>query len=257
MRQPQKVLRMTLTATATRQPYHPIRSIPARSATPRSALPATRNFEVASLRADDSLHISQHKAPALPLFDSAFSAFARGTLINTVNGQVAIEDLQPGDLVNTSTGEASKVIWIGSSTFVPSDVARRMPIIRIMADTFGQARPASFLTVGPSARLLQTPDYLRGDANGTRMFTPARNFVDGVNVIEICPPTPVRMFHLCLSQHAAINVGGLEMETFHPGNAEARAVSPAMRDLFLSMFPHISDLSDFGPLAHPRAPEDR
>ena len=247
---------MTLTATATRQPYHPIRSVPARAATPRSALPATRVFEVASLRADDSLHISQHKAPALPLFDSAFSAFARGTLIKTTQGEMAIEDLQPGDMVHTSTGEPAKIMWIGSSTFVPSDAARRMPIIRIMADAFGQARPASFLTVGPSARLLQTPDYLRAEAHGTRMFTPARNFVDGVNVIEICPPTPVRMFHLCLSRHAAINAGGLEMETFHPGAAASRSVSHAMRDLFLSMFPHLTHMSDFGPLAHPRAPDE-
>jgi hypothetical protein len=28
-----------------------------------------------------------------------------------------------------------------------------------------------------------------------------------------------------------------------------------MRDRFISLFPRISHLSDFGPLAHPRAPE--
>lgn len=246
---------MTISAMATRQSYHPIRSAAARNVTPHAGLPASRSFEVTSLRADDSLHISQHKVPALPLFDSAFAAFARGTLINTVNGPTAIEDLQPGDMVNTSSGEASKIMWIGSSTFVPSNTTRRMPIIRIMADTFGEGRPASFLTVGPSARLLQTPDYLRGEANGTRMFTPARSFVDGVNVIEICPPTPVRMFHICLTRHAAINVGGLEMETFHPGSAATRSVSHSMRDLFLSLFSHVSHVSDFGPLAHPRAPD--
>ena len=214
-----------------------------------------RNFEVAALRADGSLYIGQDKAPAIPLFESAFSAFARGTLIQTVSGDVAVEDLQPGDMINTSTGEPAQLIWIGSSSFVPADAGRRMPLIRIMADSFGQGRPASFLTVGPGARVLHTPHRLRSEAGGTRMLTSVREFVDGVNVIEVVPPTPVRLFHICLDRHAAIKAGGIEMETFHPGANATRAVSHSLRDRFLAMFPRIGHVTDFGPLAHPRAPE--
>lgn len=216
---------------------------------------AARIFDVASLRADGSRSISTFKAPATALFESAFSAFARGVSLATPSGQIAIEDLIPGDFVNTSSGEPAQVIWIGSSSFVPADVNRRMPLIRIMADSFGQGRPSSFVTVGPAARLLQTPPHLRGATNGAPMLTPVREFVDGVNVIEVTPPTPVRLFHIVLSRHAAVDVGGMMMETFHPGMAGTRNVTHAQRDLFLSMFPHISHISDFGPLAHPRAPE--
>ncbi len=221
---------------------------------PAAPIP-TRSFEIAALRADGSLYIGQDKAPALPLFESAFSAFARGTLIQTGDGQVAIEDLQPGDMISTTSGEPAKLIWIGSSNFVPADAGRRMPLIRIMADSFGPSRPSSFLTVGPAARILHTPHHLRSEAGNTRMLTPVREFVDGVNVIEVVPPTPVRLFHICLSRHAAIHAGGVEMETFHPGVQATRMVSHTMRDRFLSMFPQISHVSDFGPLAHPRAPE--
>ena len=87
------------------------------------------------------------------------------------------------------------------------------------------------------------------------MLTPASAFVDNVNVIEVVPPTPIRLFHICLSRHAAVDVGGIEMETFHPGMTATRKVTHAQRDLFLSMFPHIAHVTDFGPLAHPRAPE--
>jgi hypothetical protein len=215
----------------------------------------TRNFEVAALRADSKMHIAQHKTPISPLFDDAFSAFAMGALVSTPNGQIAVEDLQPGDMINTTAGEPAKLLWIGSSTIVPASGERRTPLIRIMADTFGPSRPSSFLTVGPSARLLQTPHHMRGDEASDQMFTLASEFVDGVNVIEVCPPTPVRMFHLCLERHAAIIVGGMEMETFHPGTKALRSVSHTTRDLFLSMFPHIAHASDFGPMAHPRAPE--
>lgn len=246
---------MTTPAAALRQPSS---SAPFHGHTPptRMAMPSMRTYEVVSKRADGTLHIGQHKAPALPLFESAFAAFGHGTLIQTTQGDVAIEDLQPGEMVHTSSGDPAEVLWIGSANFVPADVGRRTSLTRIMADTFGQARPASFLTVGPSARILQTPAHLRGETHGKAMFTPAQDFVDWMNVIEVTPPTQVRLFHICLSRHAAINVGGLEMETFHPGSAAVRSVSHAMRDLFLSMFPHISHVSDFGPLAHPRAPDN-
>ena len=131
-----------------------------------------------------------------------------------------------------------------------------MPLIRIMADSFGQNRPETFVTVGPAARLLQTPAHLRGTTGGAPLLTPAKVFTDNVNIIEVVPPTPVRLFHLCLTRHAAITVGGIEMETFHPGMGATRQVTHAQRDLFLSMFPHIAHITDFGPLAHPRAPED-
>ena len=219
------------------------------------ASPGIRHFEVAALRPDGSLMVKDFTTPALPLFESAFSAFARGTVLQSDAGPVAIEDLQPGDHVMTAVGAPSEVVWIGSSTFVPSDAGRRMPLVRIMADSFGMNRPANFVTVGPSARLLQTPQHLRAEFGGSQMLTPASAFVDGVNVIEVVPPTPVHLFHICLRRHAAIIVGGLEMETFHPGANATRAVSHTLRDLFLSMFPHINHVTDFGALAHPRAPE--
>ncbi|WP_415402005.1 Hint domain-containing protein [Tateyamaria sp. SN3-11] len=221
----------------------------------RPEAPALRTFEVAALRADQTRSIATFKAPALPLFESAFSAFARGVVLSSPDGGVAIEDILPGDWLNTTSGEPAQVLWIGSSSFVPADTGRRMPLIRIMADSFGEARPASFVTVGPGARILQTPPHLRGTTGGAPMLTPATEFVDNVNVIEVVPPTPIRLFHICLSRHAAVDVGGISIETFHPGMGATRQVSHAQRDMFLSMFPHISHITDFGPLAHPRAPE--
>ena len=217
--------------------------------------PVRRSYETAALRSDGSLLIGQDSAPALPLFEQAFSAFARGTPIRTTAGEVPIEDIQPGDEVRTTEGASVKVIWIGSSSFVPADTGRRIPLVRVMADSFGQGRPSSYLTLGPGARILQTPQELRGDSNGVQMLSPVHSFVDGVNVIEVVPPTPVRLFHLCLTRHATIHAAGLPVETFHPGTAALRDLPQAMRDRFLSMFPQISDVADFGPLAHPRAPD--
>ena len=118
----------------------------------------------------------------------------------------------------------------------------------------GIRRVSLVLTVGPGARILHTPHHLRSEAGGTQMLTPVRELLDGVNVIEVVPPTPVRLFHICLERHAAVHAGGIEMETFHPGVNAMRTVSHSLQGRFLSMFPRIGHVSDFGPLAHPRAP---
>lgn len=221
---------------------------------PAAQLPK-RSYEVAALRTDGSLFIGQSTAPATPLFESAFSAFTHGSLIRTTMGPVAVEDLQPGDMIHTSTGEPAELAWIGTSTFSPADTGKRTPLIRIMPDSLGPSRPERSLTVGPGARILHTPPALRGIADGKQLLTPASRFVDGVNVIQVTPPTPTRLFHICLTRHATISVDGIKMETFHPGTQAPRDVSHSIRDRFLSLFPQISHVSDFGPLAHPRAPE--
>jgi hypothetical protein len=128
---------MTIPLASSRHPVTTPQRPLMRAPQPRANVPMTRNFEVAALRADDKMHVAQHQAPALPLFDNAFCAFTRGSLMSTPLGDVAVEDLQPGEALNTSTGEPAKILWIGSSTFVPANPERRMPLIRIMADTFG------------------------------------------------------------------------------------------------------------------------
>lgn len=219
------------------------------------AMSASFVIETAALRMDGTRLIAQHKVPVLPLFENASSAFGRGTVIEADVGPVAIEDILPGDWLRTSQGDAAQVTWVGASSFVPADAGCPMPLVRIMADSFGMNRPGSYLTLGPAARVLQTPHRLAGSAAGQRLLTPAREFVDGVNVIEVVPPTPVRLFHICLTRHAAIIADGLEVETLHPGTSALRAVPHHIRDLYLSMFPRIAHAADFGPLAHPRAPE--
>ncbi len=214
-----------------------------------------RQYEVAALRADGSRWIWQKQAAATPLLDSAFAAFGRGILLSGVDGPIAVEDLQPGDMLKTVSGEPAPVVWIGSTTFVPANSGVRTPLIRVMADSFGISRPTSFLTLGPAARILQTLPHIRAANGGLETLTPAGAFVDNVNVIRIHPPTPVRLFHFCLSRHAAVDVGGVAVETFHPGMRALRAMSHHEREDFLDLFPHIHHSSDFGPLANPRALE--
>lgn len=218
--------------------------------------PQLRRYEVSSLLPNGDIAETRHIAPALPIFEDAFCAFTRGSMVETEFGPVSIEDLLPGDRILTGDGASEPLIWKGSTTLVPGrpgPQGRNLRLTRIMADSFGMQRPMSCVISGPSARILHTPDHLRAVSGGQQTLTPVQEFQDGMNVIETAPPTAVDLFHICLPRHAVIRVSGLEFETYHPGINAARNISHAMRGVYLGLFPHISQLCDFGDTAYARA----
>lgn len=222
---------------------------------PRPAQPTfgVRVAEIKALKKDGEIVIGQRRVPTMPHFDKAFSAFAQGTVFQAEHGFIAVEDLQPGDWLMTASGKADQVTWIGSATFSPQDPGDKMHLIRVMPDSFGISRPESFISLGPAARVLQTPYELKGTVGTTRMLTPVHHFLDGVHVIDVMPPTPVRLFHVGLRRHSAIIAGGLELESYHPGENPLGALSNTLRSVFLSLFPHVDSLSDLGGMAYARA----
>ncbi len=215
-----------------------------------------RKFRTTSLTRSGAIYATDQIGPATPLYEEAFSAFAHGTLIKTSNGQVAIEDLQPGTEIITAERGQMPLLWIGAMTLLPAgndDACQGGPrLTRVMADSFGPARPAHDLMFGPGARLLTRRTATHDIVGTDQVLSPARDLVDGVNIIEITPRQPVTVYHLCLHRHATITAAGLEAESFHPGPGFERGMGPNMLSLFLSFFPHIHAPSDFGPLAHPR-----
>ncbi|CUH76253.1 hypothetical protein TRM7557_00791 [Tritonibacter multivorans] len=215
-----------------------------------------RRYEVCTLLPNGSVTETRHIAPALPLFEQAFTAFSRGSLVETDFGPVAIEDLLPGDQIQTADGHFEEVVWKGMTTLIParsSATGASMKLTSFMADSFGMQKPSSCVVAGPAARLLATPPHLRHSAQSGEILTPVQDFQDGINIFETAPPAPVDMFHICLRNHAVIKVGGLLFESYHPGTDALRLVSYPIKTLFLNMFPHVESIADFGPLAFERA----
>src|SRR5215469_10130326 len=66
--------------------------------------------------------------------------FGEGTLIRTVRGEVAVEDLKVGDLAVTLSGPARPIVWIGHRR-IEAPTNDELPI-RIRAEAFGDGRPA-------------------------------------------------------------------------------------------------------------------
>ncbi|MFW8594528.1 Hint domain-containing protein [Cribrihabitans neustonicus] len=224
-----------------------------------AARPQLRRYNVATLLDNGSIAETRHTGPALPLFENAFCAFSRGSLIETPHGPVAVEDLLPGDEIATAGGGSQTLIWIGRTTLVPGLMPGRAEsrigagLTSFMADSLGLNRPSASMVAGPAARLLRTPPHLRAQAGTAPLLSPAADFRDGMNIFETAPPAPVELYHLCLPRHAVISVGGLEFESYHPGPDALKLVSYPIKTLFLNMFSHASSIADFGPLACARA----
>lgn len=222
---------------------------------PLRAMPRTRRYEVAYLGHNSEIIDFSRVAPALPIFENAFSAMARGSLISTEEGPIAVEDLRPGTRILTRDNGAQPLLWIGSMTLVPNtdNQSDRMgKLSRVTADSFGFGRPMPDLLLGPSARLLRRDAVLISALGTSAALAPITAFIDGDTVLEITPATPVQVYHLAFEHHQIIFANGLEVESYHPGHRNDIQLNGQIRAMFLAMFPHIKTLAEFGPPSYPR-----
>ncbi len=227
-------------------------SRPAQIATPRKQLNiVTRRYEITWRDEAGQVGSKTCVAPAMPVFEKAFSAFAQGTLIQTENGQVAVEDLQPGDMSATADGGLQPLEWAGAMTVYPNHLELGVPscrLFRITDGSFGHDRNAPDLMVGPAARIL--PGTLAVNSSSP-LLGPAE-LADGQSVIAINPMSQVRTFHLALASHRLIRANGVLVESYHPGSEPHMTLNPELLGHFLALFPHVGSLGGFGPLNHKR-----
>ena len=223
---------------------------------PRFASPLTRQYEVAYLTYRGEIEEFTTGAPATPIFEDAFMAFARGTLISTEDGQIAVEDLAPGMLIGTASEQLRPLLWVGTTTLVPSIYSEQprdaVRLTRISSDAFGPDRPAPDLVLGPRARTLYRSPRCREMLSTDRAFAPAHALMDGVHVTGLAPLAPVQLYHLCLHGQQTIRANGIEVESYHPGLHVETMMDPEDRELFLALFPWITRFDGFGTIRIPR-----
>lgn len=217
---------------------------------PRRGVPLTRTIEAAALLADQTVSDSSFTVPASSTFEACASAFARGTLISTVMGPIAVEDLIPGDLVETHRGP-QPVVWIGSTPYLP-DFGGETTSLTHLLRLPGVGMDQSDLLLGPAARMVIRQDRFSDLLNCDAVLAPASDYVDGDRVLKITPPGPVQLYHVALRRHGIIRANGHELESYHPGRISAAEIGTSVRAMLQSMFPHLEDLEAFGDLAFPR-----
>jgi Hint domain len=148
----------------------------------------------------DGQNLNNFKAEALPL------CFAAGTLIRTPRGDVPVEQLNAGDLVETSTGASRPVKWIGHRVI---DCRKHGPKaalpIRIAADAFGPDRPSQDLVVTPGHSICVD---LIGET-----FVSAGNLVNGASIAQV-EVDEIDCWHVELDSHDVLLANNLPAESY-------------------------------------------
>jgi len=141
--------------------------------------------------------------PSVPA--DAVRCFAAGTRISTSRGDVAVEALRVGDVVQVLHGRHSEpVTWIGHRTVDCTRHPRPHLVwpVRIAAHAFGPGRPCRDLYVSPD-HAIYVSDVL----------IPAKYLVNGQSIVQVeCDE--VTYYHVELSRHAVLLAEALPAESY-------------------------------------------
>jgi len=177
--------------------------------------------------------------------------FAAGTLISTPFGEIPVESLKVGDLVQTKDDGLQKIRWTGS---------QRLPLtrgkvncstpVRFAANSFGDAVPNNNLVVSPQHRILVDggmAELLFGEAE---VLVPAKHLVNEKNITYACDLDSVLYVHIMFDKHQIITSNGLKSESFYPDTVGLGNINRAAKREMLRIFPELSKgASAYGPTA--------
>ncbi|WP_108502440.1 Hint domain-containing protein [Paracoccus indicus] len=169
--------------------------------------------------------------------------FARGSLIDTPSGQVAIEDLQAGDPVRTMDRGFQALRWIGSRKLDAIDLQQHPKLrpVRIRAGALGQGLPVADLVVSPQHRILVRSSIAERMFGTQEVLIPANKLLilDGIDVDE--DATSVEYFHMLFDQHEIVFANGSAAESLFTGTEAMRSLSDEAKREVFTLFPELEN----------------
>lgn len=168
-------------------------------------------FASSSLTPGEQFDICAANAAVDP--DSA--NFARGTLIDTPHGPIAVEHLQDGDEVLTPNGGIELITGLKRQRLTGLELALQPQLrpVCIAAGALVGGLPGTDLTVAQHHRLLLNDwraEYLFGEEE---ILVPAQSLLNGRTVTIECPPNGIEYYQIALEQANLVSANGLWAET--------------------------------------------
>ena len=148
---------------------------------------------------------TQGNATVLVNDEVSIACFAEGTRIQTPSGEMLVEDLRAGDLVNTHAGPGRAVRWIGHRRI---DLLRHpnpshAQPIRVRAGALGNGLPVRDLRLSPDHAL-----FIDG------ALIPARLLVNGASIVSEAECRAVVYYHVELDAHDVLLAEGAPAESY-------------------------------------------
>lgn len=170
---------------------------------------------------------------------SSIPCFVAGSQIRTPYGEVPVEELQPGDLVETHDDGPQPIRWIGARMVrAEGDFAP----IHIRGGTFGTHRD---LLVSPQHGVLvrdSLAELLFGEGE---VLVAAKDLLNDRSVTRR-PGGEVTYVHLMFDRHQVIFSEGLETESFLPGSQTTDLLEQPIIDEICALFPELDPATGKG-----------
>jgi len=160
------------------------------------------------------------------------ACFAEGTLIETEDGYVRVEDLHEGSCVLTMDNGVQPIRWIGRRTV--QAVGAMAPVV-ISAGTVGNTRN---LVVSPEHRILVGGAKVEYHFGQDEVLVAAKFLCDGDRIYRR-PGHEVTYYHFMFDSHQIVFAEGVPAESFLPGEASIGSFGAGAREELRKLFPEL------------------
>lgn len=178
--------------------------------------------------------------------------FTPDAMITTPRGQVAVEDLQVGDLVITADNGLQAIRWIGRKRMTGARLQAYPELrpIRIRKDAFGHGLPERDMWVSPQHRMLVKSERTMLDYGEKEVLAPAKGLLNDLSVTVDYGLRETEYVHILFDKHEVIFANGTPTESFHPGQHALDTIENEARTELFEIFPELADdPKDYGPSA--------
>lgn len=181
--------------------------------------------------------------------------FAQGTRLRTPTGEVAVEDMQIGEYLQTLDNGPQPVVWIGQEEVraaprtAPIDIAAGV----LGRDGAGRPLPAVALRVSPQHRVLIASRIAERLFGTPEVFVPAKKLLGLDGITQATGAGVVRYWHVMLPAHEVVFADGAPVESFLPGPMALQALSKPCRASLFATRPGLRAGLGVPSLARPHA----
>ncbi len=168
--------------------------------------------------------------------------FTPGTRVTTPHGPQLIEDIRPGDHIQTKDNGAQEVLWTGSRRMTGARLYAMPHLrpIRFRAGALGIDRPDADLIVSPQHRMVLRGPSAQALFNTSEVLVKAEDLLNDATITVDTDLREVTYIHILLRAHNIVWANGLETESFHPSNTALDTIEPAQRAALLGILPEVA-----------------
>ena len=185
----------------------------------------------------------ERAAPVGKINPGGVICFTPGTRIITPDGTRRIEDLRPGDIIQTKDNGAQAVLWTGHRRMTGARLYAMPHLrpIRFRSGALGIDRPDEDLLVSPQHRMLVKGAAAQSLFHADEVLVAAEDLLNDDSISIDRSLREVTYVHVLLERHQIVWANGLETESFHPSNTALETVDPSQRAGLLDILPSLAD----------------